>query len=64
VVKHGHGQSRSQDFVGYSGGLVAEPPAAGGQWGSGGRAPRVRQFLRFFNKNNEFVGIFRLKFQF
>jgi len=51
------------------GGLKAEPPAAGGQWGSGGKAsaaggnesgggaPGARRFLRFFNKNNAYLGL-------
>ena len=40
-------QVRSQKFVigggGCLGGLGAEPPAAGGQWGSGGEAPSCRR---------------------
>ena len=38
-------QARSQKFAmgGCLGGLGAEPPAAGGQWGSGGEAPSCRR---------------------
>ena len=41
-----HIQARSQKFAmggGCLGGLGAEPPAAGGQWGSGGEAPSCRR---------------------
>ena len=41
-----HNQARSQKFAmegGCFGGLGAEPPAAGGQWGSGGKAPSRRR---------------------
>jgi len=52
--------------------------SAGGGWGSGGKvsisrhmqggsgggAHSARRFLQFFNKNNAFLGIFRLKFCF
>jgi len=44
-----------------NGGLGANHPAAEG-WGSNPRRQKNRQFLRFFNKNNVFLGIFRLKF--
>jgi len=42
-----------------NGGLGAKPPEARG---SGGGAPSARRFLRFFNKNNAFLGMFKLKF--
>jgi len=44
-----------------AGNLGAKPLAAGGKE-SGGCAPSARRFLRFFNKNNAFLGIFMLKF--
>jgi len=54
--------------------MGAEPPAARGQWSSGGKASAaggkgagggassVQRFLQFLSKNNTFSGIFRLKF--
>jgi len=66
---HWQDQARSQEFVMGGGSCCrrsgAEPPAAGGwvsEGGSGGETPSARRFLRFFNKNNVFLGIFRLKF--
>jgi len=35
-----------------------QPPEARG---FGGRAPNVWRFLQFFNENNNFLGIFKLK---
>jgi len=44
------------------GGLRAEPPATGGK-GVWGQSPqRLAIFTIFFNENNAFLGIFRLKF--
>ena len=56
-----HGQARSQKFAmggGCFGGLGAEPPAAGGQWGCGGRAPTARKFCIFFAKITSFYSYF------
>jgi len=58
-------QARSHKFIMGGGSccgvLGAEPPAAGGK-GVWGEAPSARRFLQFFNKNNAFLGMFRLKF--
>jgi len=43
----------------YVGDWGRQPPEAKG---SGGRAPSVWRFLKFCNKNDEFLSIFRLKF--
>ena len=66
-------QVRSQDFAMGGGcfwGPGAEPPAAGGKWGSGGSpsprrhrgtegsAPRSWIFLLFFEENNSLLGIY------
>ena len=56
-------QARSQKSAiggGLLGGLGAEPPAAGGQWGSGGfgaKPPALENFA-FFCKNNFILGLF------
>ena len=66
-------QARSQKFTmreGCFGGLGAEPPAAGGQMGSGGETPSRRRHgglgaeplalnnFGFFCKNNLILGLF------
>ena len=66
-------QARSQKFTmgeGWFGGLGAEPPAAGGQMGSGGETPSGRRHgglgaeplalnnFGFFCKNNLILGLF------
>ena len=55
---------------GCQGGLGAEPPAAGGQWGSGGETPNCQRYgsrgaelqalenFAFFCKNNFILGLF------
>ena len=62
-------QARSQKFAmgGCFGFLEAEPPAAGGQWGFGGKpqppeagglgAKAIENFA-FFGKNNSTLGLF------
>jgi len=62
-------QERSKDFV--MRGLISQPPEAG-VWEqspeppkarrSGGVSPNAWRFLPFFNKNNAFLDILRLKF--
>jgi len=48
---HSDTQAHSQEFV--MGGCCG---------GSGSGAPSAQQFLQFFNKDNAFLGIFKLKF--
>jgi len=48
---------------GWVGGSGGEAPSKERQGRLGNGALSVRRFLRFFNKNNAFLGIFRLKFQ-
>ena len=68
-----HTQARSQKFAmgrAVFGGLEAEPPASGGQWGSGGETPSCRwhgglgaeppalKKFAFFWKNNLILELF------
>ena len=70
-AKRGQHKARNSQLRGaVFGGLGAEPPAAGGYWGSGGKAPsRWRhgglgaepqrlKILRFFFKNNLILGLY------
>jgi len=57
LLHHTLHQARSQEFV-----MEGRSPQLPEARGCGGGAPSARQFLQFLNKNNAFLGIFRLKF--
>ena len=69
-AKRGKHIARNSQLRGCYGGLGAEPPAAGGYWGSGGKAPSRRRHgglgaeppalenFAFFFKNNLILGLY------
>ena len=59
-AKCGRRVAKISQMGGCFGGLEAEPPAAGGYWGSEGKAPSRRKRLKFwhFFKNNLILGLY------